>query len=164
MAVAAGTCAWVLEHKATAVSERVSAEAAFATGARLPPNATVEPAVDFARSLPSAVPMLQAVARVEEAARAEGLVIGKLAVSQRPASPDALGRAEVSIDMRGSYPAVKTMLRETLARHPSMSAAHLRIRSEPNAATVDASATLSIWTSPRAPPAGAPVHGPGHGR
>lgn len=153
----------MLRHKASGIHERAMNLASAQVPSPVRAAAPASP-FDFARSLPPAVSVLQIVARVEETARVKGVVVRKLAVLQRAGTHDALGRVDLSVDLRGPYTAVKTTLRETLARQPSMSAAHLRIYSEPNAVTVDASATLSLWTSPFASPVSQSVHGPGHGR
>lgn len=78
------------------------------------------------------------------------LGVSLLTVSNTVASPqaDRLGRNDIQLLLRGAYPQIKLLLKETLDRHPNTSVVRLNMRSVSSGAEVEASVTLVRWSAP----------------
>lgn len=117
---------------------------------------------DFTSSLsdtPSTTEVVQSLHR----ASAEALTtLVSLQLQARPATPQQLARAELSVTLRGPYLSVRQVLDDVLGRCEHVGVSRLRVRrapastvaavgSNPAAASeVEASAVLSIWARPQA--------------
>jgi hypothetical protein len=146
--------AWQRSQRVTYLEAEAEAEAtAAARGlaqaplgpASSPPAA---PELDFAKRFgPDAGLALWA----RDVQRTAGqLGVSLLTVSNTVVSPqsDRLGRNDIQLLLRGTYPQIKLLLKETLSRHPNTSVVRLNMRSVSGAAEVEASVMLVRWSAP----------------
>lgn len=103
---------------------------------------------DFAVRLaadPTLVPWARDVQRT-----AAQLGVSVVTVSNTVVAPqaDRLGRHDIQLLLRGPYPQIKLLLKESLDRHSSTSVVRLNMRSVSGVSDVEASVTLVRWGAP----------------
>ena len=117
---------------------------------------------EFLVELPRAVRSQLVVENFQHTAREAGVTVASLSLRETPAKPDRLGRLELTVMGQGTYPALKQVLAEWLARFPSATVRSQQWRrvesagtSSTGSTTVEANWVLSIWTRPSGIEAGA---------
>jgi hypothetical protein len=112
-------------------------------------------AQDFLADFPQAVQNQIVIDTFQRAAREVGVSVTSLSLRQTPVRPDQLGRLELTVTTQGSYPALKQLLSEWLARFQSATVRSQQWRrTEPTGPTnaspgiVEANWVLSVWTRP----------------
>lgn len=159
---AAFALACSLAWQRRAGSELKEAEARVAgvvlpTGQRtlMPQESTDE---DFTRRLGSeAGSAVQWSRDLQRSAAQLGVSLLTLSNTETPAQVDRLGRNDVQLLLRGPYPQIKLLLKESLDRYPSTSLARLNMRSTTNVAEIEAVVVLVRLRSPASPQAATTV-------
>lgn len=118
----------------TALRQQLSA--AVAEGADPAP----EP--DFAQSLPESSSIDAIVRELQRSSAEVGAAVVSVSSTPRAATPQTLGRTELSVSLRGAYPKLKTVLAQTLDRFPQLVVQRLTLRRM--AAPVDLEAHLDL--------------------
>lgn len=128
-----------------AVAAAASQAQAFVPPASAPLEATH---TDFATRFGPDPGLAQWAHDVQRSAAQLGVSL--LTVSNTVAGPqsDRLGRNDIQLLLRGAYPQIKLLLKETLDRHPNTSVARLNLRSVSGAAEVEAVVSLVRWSAP----------------
>ena len=131
-------------------------EQAIAAGA--PKPAGVTPAArDFTAALPDTPPVAEVVQRLSRACADAGVALAGVQAAHRPATIAQLGRTELTVLVRGSYPGARAALDAVLQRYPSLTLQRLRMRRTSSPTELETSATLSVWGRPVAGDAVVPV-------
>ncbi len=95
--------------------------------------------------------MLRAIQRAAQSAQVD--VISQTLTRQAPSSQQ-LGRHEIALNLRGSYPAIKTLLRELVLRWRGTTVNSIRLQRESapspqgNPGALDATVLLVFWVAP----------------
>lgn len=117
---------------------------------------------DFTPTLPETPRTTEVVQTLHRASADARTTLVSLQLQARPATPQQLARAELSVTLRGPYLSVRQVLDDVLGRCEHVGVSRLRVRrapastvaavgSNPAAASeVEASAVLSIWARPQA--------------
>jgi len=120
-----------------------------ASAADAPSPAGITPAArDFTASLPSIPPVADVVQRLSRACADAGVALAGVQATHRPAGIAQLGRTELTVLVRGSYPGARTALDAVLQRYPSLTLQRLRMRRTASPTELETSATLSVWGRP----------------
>lgn len=77
-----------------------------------------------------------------------GVQVVSMTDTPREATSSTLGRHDLQLTLRGSYPQIKLVLKELLDRYPSTTVGRLTLRSMTNPLDVEASVQLTRWTRP----------------
>jgi Tfp pilus assembly protein PilO len=125
----------------------LQASADQAKPAAQPPSADD---TDFALRLPADANAQSLVKIIRRAADASGVTIIGLTNTDRQPTQRALGRIEVSVNLRGSYPAVRQVLAETLQSQPAPVLQRLSMRRDSPASGVQATLDLALYKRPLA--------------
>lgn len=104
---------------------------------------------DFAQRLPVILSVDPIVGELQRASAAEGAVF--LTVLSTPHAPtgETLGRSELSVGLRGSYPQVKAILAQMLDRYPELIVQRLMLKRLSTPGELDARIDLLLLTGPR---------------
>ena len=126
---------------------------------------------DFTPTLPETPHTTEVVQTLHRASADARTTLVSLQLPARPATPQQLARAELSVALRGPYLSVRQALDDVLGRYAHVGVSRLRVRRAPAAAAtvahpaaaseVEAAAVLSIWARPQA---AAPIAQPAPGR
>lgn len=127
--------------------DQVREQAIAAAGASTP--AGVTPAArDFTMALPDTPPVAEVVQRLSRACADAGVALAGVQAAHRPATIAQLGRTELTVLVRGSYPGARAALDAVLQRYPSLTLQRLRMRRTSSPTELETSATLSVWGRP----------------
>ena len=132
----------------------------FAVGALEQPAAAASPMgpvhletpVDFSQQLPMKGQLPQFALTLQREAAAAGVLIKDIQARDTPSTLDALGRAELTLRLRGSYLAERQVIREVLSRHPHVTMRNLRMQRAEAGPEVEATLVLSVWSRAEATP------------
>jgi len=86
----------------------------------------------------------------QHAAARSGVRLLAVADTPRAAQVGELGRHDVLVTLRGAYPQIKLLMKETLDRHPSTTVARLSLRSLADTSDVEATVAWVRWSRPEA--------------
>jgi len=118
----------------TALHQQSSAAVAAGAG--------TAPEPDFAQSLPEASSIDAIVRELQRSSAEVGAAFVSVSGTPRAATPQTLGRTELSVSLRGAYPKLKTVLAQTLDRFPQLVVQRLTLRRM--AAPVDLEAHVDL--------------------
>jgi Type II secretion system (T2SS), protein M subtype b len=85
---------------------------------------------------------------VQGAAERAAVAVESVQVQELAATPERLGRLELSINARGSYANLKRWLAEMTERLPASTVLRLQMQRPDGAADVEARFTLVVWSQP----------------
>jgi hypothetical protein len=128
-------------------------------GALLQPAARTAPGGDFTAALPELPPAADVVQMLGKACADAGLVLASVQATRRAATPTQLGRTELTVVMRGSYPAARRVLDDVVQRYQALTVLRLRMRRATSPQDLETAVTLSVWSRPAAPAGAAPAGG-----
>lgn len=83
-------------------------------------NGTEAPQPNFVQRLASSTPIEPIVRELQRASSDAGVTFSSVASTVRLATMQTLGRDELAVTLRGAYPALKTVLAQTLDRYPDL--------------------------------------------
>jgi len=147
-AALAGAAAWQQRQHSALQQAQQEAQAAQLGAPRVDPLVSSPAQIDFALSLQPDAGLSVWVGDFQRAAARLNLVLVAMTDTPRAAQADQLGRHDVQVTLRGNYPQIKLLLKETLDRHPSTTVARLNMRSLTSAADAEATLTLIRWNRP----------------
>lgn len=114
-----------------------------------------QPHADLTSLLPSApIPEPDLLRAIQRAAQGAQVDVLSQSLSRQAPSPQQLGRQEVSLNLRGSYPAIKTLLRELVHRWPGATISSIKLQRDSTASqqnapgALDATVHLVVWSAP----------------
>ena len=132
----------------TALSAQVRNEQMLLSATSPPSADSTEPVVtDFVRRLPEAAQVQPVVAELQRSSSGASATLGGVQLQQRAATPEQLGRAELTVSLRGSYPNLKRVLAETLDRFPNLTLRRIHLRRTAAPTELEASVVLGLWGS-----------------
>jgi hypothetical protein len=129
-----------------------SLEAKLAVVASLPmpmigrPNSG--PLMDFTSRLPDYADVAPLVAELQLVGAASGVVLQEVQSHSSPATEQQLAQTELNVQLRGTYPAIKAVLREVQARYPHTTVRRLALRRNATAQDIQADVALVLWARP----------------
>lgn len=98
----------------------------------------------------------QAIATVDHTARALGVSLASVSTTRTEATPQSLGRLDLTITLRGSYANLKQVIAETLDRFPAAVLQQLAFRRAAPGTDLEAQVRLTLLSTP-APQSSAPA-------
>lgn len=116
-------------------------------------SATPDTPSDFVATLGAPRSTAQLVQELQRASSAAGIALASVQGQTRDTPPEQLGRLELSITLRGPYPAAKQVLKQAMERFPSLTVQRLRMRKGPSPSDTETSLLLTIWSAPPGTPA-----------
>ncbi len=111
---------------------------------------------DFAQRLPDAPALEPVYAELQRSSQAAGVAVSSVTSSFRDATLQTLGRAELSVTLRGKYADIKTVLAEVRSRYPGLLLQRLSLRRLTSPTDVEARLDLLLLTRPLQGPTVAP--------
>ena len=126
-------------------ANKISAAVVIHESPRAPP--------DFVQALPDRPTIDTLVSMFESSSAAQGAVLVSVGATTRVASVASLGRVEVSVALRGSYPQVKAIITTAIQSTPALVIHRLSMRRLASPAEVDAQLELWLLARPLASPA-----------
>lgn len=108
----------------------------------------VKASLDFARRLPSTVDARTLLQELGRSVATTTASLTSVQLQERAATFEQLARSEVTVSLRGSYPQLKQVLADVLARFPNVTLAQWRLRRTGQQNEVDATMTLVLWGAP----------------
>lgn len=130
-------------------SPRYLAESSAQVGEGVP---SAKSETDFTRALPSADPHKPALLEIDRAAKAAGVAFLSSTIATPNAAAGQLLRTEITARLRGTYPALKQVIKEVLERFPQATVSRLRlsggIGAAEGGAQLEAVWLLSLWSAP----------------
>ena len=103
------------------------------------------PFADFVQRLPPAPDVRPLLAELERSSSAAGGTLGGIQFQEHAAAIDQLARTEVTVLLRGTYPAHKQVILDTMARFHGATLAQWKSRRTSQSGEVDATVVLSVW-------------------
>jgi hypothetical protein len=97
------------------------------------------------------------VRELQSAGEGLGVTVVAVTSSARAAMPQSLGRVDMTLTLRGRYPALKQSLADLLSRHPAAVLQHLTLRRLSTSGDVEAQWALSVLAAPQPEPVAAAV-------
>jgi hypothetical protein len=128
-------------------------------GVLLQPAAFTVPGSDFTATLPEVPPAADVVQMLGKACADAGLVLASVQATRRAATPTQLGRTELTVVMRGPYPAARRVLDDVVQRYQALTVLRLRMRRATSPQDLETAVTLSVWSRPAAHAGVAPAGG-----
>ena len=110
---------------------------------------------DFAQGLPEASSIDAIVRELQRASADVGVAFVSVSSTPRAATPQTLGRTELSVSLRGAYPKLKTVLAQTLDRFPNLLVQRLTLRRMATPVDLEARVDLVLLARPVAAASGA---------
>lgn len=110
--------------------------------------AVQNPPTDFAQQLPPALSAETVVRQFQQSSAQLGVILISVSAAPRDASVQTLGRAELSVTLRGSYPHLKTVLSESLDRFPGLVLQRMTLRRQASPTELEARVELVLVTRP----------------
>jgi Type II secretion system (T2SS), protein M subtype b len=124
-------------------------------GGLLQTAALAAPSGDFTAALPEVPPAADVVQMLGKACADAGLVLASVQATRRAATPAQLGRTELTVVMRGPYPAARRVLDDVVQRYQALTVLRLRMRRATSPQDLETAVTLSVWSRPAADPGAA---------
>jgi hypothetical protein len=92
----------------------------------------------------------EVLTELQRAATASHLTLAEVAFHDRKSgTPGGLGHTTVTINVKGSYVGVKSMLKDVLDRLPATSVDHFSLRRSGSAdGSIESTWSLSLWSAP----------------
>jgi len=152
-ALAGLICAIALQRATSAravLDEARNQAVQVASQGRQPDAGVADPPRDFIHLLPAEPARAAELAtHLQAGCRGAGVTLASLTVAQHAATPSALGRVELEVELAGSYRDVKQVLAHwmTLGEWATVRSLQLRAEGGP-AGTVQAHAVLAAWSQP----------------
>jgi len=150
-----GWACWLALGQLRQAEDRLAAQRVKPLPTAARPAAAAQ-AQDFvaAGALPAQLDPDQALLRIQQACQDAGVSLLGLRWTPDPAGDATqLQRAELALQLRGTYPALRRALGEALARVPGLTLRQLSLRRAAAGAEVEAELLLSLWARPLALPA-----------
>jgi len=119
-------------------------------GAATTEGAGPTPEPDFAQTLPEATPIDAIVRELQRSSADAGAAFVSVSSTPRAATPQTLGRTELSVSLRGAYPKLKTVLAQTLDRFPHLVVQRLTLRRMATPVDLEAHVDLVLLARPMA--------------
>jgi hypothetical protein len=141
-------CGALASLRARALERLHTAESQASQLAVPTPVPAAPKAEDFTRTLPAPPTALRVVGELQRASSTAGVMLLSLSAQEHTATVAQLGRMEFDVTLRGPYPALKLVLRETLARWGGSTVKVLRLRQEPAAPQAEMQVVLAVWSAP----------------
>jgi len=110
---------------------------------------------DFAQGLPEASSIDAIVRELQRSSAEAGAAFVSVSSTPRVATPQTLGRSELSVSLRGAYPKLKTVLAQTLDRFPHLVVQRLTLRRMAAPVDLEAHVDLVLLARPAAAASGA---------
>lgn len=104
--------------------------------------------VDYTERLPEAPVVPGFLQELQRACTSSGVLLSSIVSTDRPATAEQLGHAELTIAMRGSYLSLKLVLREVMSRYESTVLSRLSLKRAAGSQEVEASATVLLLARP----------------
>lgn len=148
LGVSVGLVAAGRAHEALAATEfSLSAWQARQTAK---PAAQAQPADtrDFIQTLPGRFANDHLMSVIERARLDHGVVLGRIQIDPRPPEPGQLTSTDLSLTLKGTYPAIKAVLSELTARCPEVTLARLGLQRNAGTPEVEAVVSLRVWAKP----------------
>lgn len=142
--------AWGLQTqraRIAAIREQRLALAAVQSAAPAPVAASA-PALDFTYQLPVRPDIAPVVGELQRSANGQGVAVLELQSHASPATEQQLARAELTAQMRGTYPGIKQVLWELQSRYPHATVQRLSLRRNTSPQDIQAEVTLVLWGQP----------------
>lgn len=139
--------AWLQAHRAlwsAQAAQTAQAAASDQALAAAPPAPPPQPA-DFTQRLPLQPDGPAWLAELRRSSEAQGVRLGSIQLVPHAARTDELARLDVTLGLQGSYPALKQVLADVLARHPNTTLQRWTLQQPTPAAAVEATAVLRVW-------------------
>jgi Type II secretion system (T2SS), protein M subtype b len=133
-------------ESAKRLTERLKGDLAAAANSAGAAVAT-PPAPDFALGLPATAPVEATIRRIQRASSAHGVAFVSANVNSREPTPSTLGRTELALTLRGSYPQLKAVLAEG-ANGPGIVMQRLSLRRQASPTELEALAGFVLLTRP----------------
>lgn len=147
---------WALWHARTGLrSEPASARSVIQASAPLVIEKPPPAKQDFAQTLPDQPATDAMVSMLQRSSAAQGVVFVSVAANTKAASASNLGRVEMSVALRGSYPQIKAVIAAVVQNTPALVIHRLTLRRLASPAEVDAQ--LEFWLL--SPPMDSPASG-----
>lgn len=86
------------------------------------------------------------VSELQRTTSAAGVPLRDLQIRPQPASADRLGRSEISLSFRGSYPQVKRVVSDVLSRFSQVTLQRLAASTGESATEPEFNLTLNVWS------------------
>jgi hypothetical protein len=158
----------------TRIAERQAGLSSSSSGA------STADSTDFVHTLPEAPTAVQVMQTLQQAADKEGGSVTSLQAEDHPATETTLGRLDLVLSIKATYPAILIVLREALDRYPGATvrqftitrttpqsaAAPISLALQPGATATpphteaEAHVVLSLWRRPLGVPRTLPAPGP----
>ena len=147
-AAAITAAAWVRQH-AQEASAALAVRIAHEREA-LPPSAAASAATapDFTATLGAPLAAAQLVQELQRACVQANATLAGVQATERRATRDELGRLDLVVSLRGSYPNTKQVLKQVVERFPGVTVQRLRMRRNASSSDTETSVTLSAWSPP----------------
>lgn len=113
------------------------------------------PAADFTHRLHATVALDPVLRELQRSSQAAGVAFASVSSSIRAAAPDVLGRAELTVTMRGKYPDIKTVLSDIQSRFPHLVLPRLALRRVSSPNDIEARVDLLLLARPLHAPSAA---------
>lgn len=104
-----------------------------------------DPPSDFTHRLPRTPEVRPLLAELERSTAEAGVTFGSFQFQERAATPEQLARTDVTVSLRGSYPNLKRVVLDVLARFPNITVTQWRLRRAPQAGDVESTLVLAVW-------------------
>lgn len=148
---AAAWGAWAgLNWRTQAVDLHLQTSSLLAAAASSP---ATPPPTDFTANMGLPTPSGQFLHMLDGAATRAGASVAAVTVSERPASPNELGRTELAVQLTGSYAATRQVLQELHDRLPALQVRQLKLQAaSAQGPALQASVLWSLWSAPQVAP------------
>jgi len=113
------------------------------------------PERDFAQGLPEASAIDAIIRELQRSSAEVGTAFASVSSTPHAATPQTLGRTELSVSLRGAYPKLKTVLAQTLDRFPNLVVQRLTLRRMTAPVDLEAHVDLVLLVRPVAAASGA---------
>jgi len=152
LAIGGGHAWWRAVMQAKAAQAQAIAEAALQAARASEPAVTAQNLGDFTARLPSTLNTEPTLAKLQRSCTQADVKLLGVQVQHRAGTAEQLARAELSVSLRGRYPAIKQVLGETLSQQANLTLHRLSIRALADGAAppgeVEASMQLTLWGAP----------------
>jgi hypothetical protein len=134
-------------------AERVSLSSKFNATQAASPSATPPTAArDFTAALPAQVDPLRVLAELEHSATSAAVSLADITIRADPVTADTLGRAELSLHLRGPYLAIRRVIADMTDRFPYVTVCQLQLRHDAASGVAESTLVLSAWSAPSPTP------------
>lgn len=103
---------------------------------------------DFVQSLPARFDNDHLMAVIERARLDSGVVLASVQLGPRSQEAQQLSSADLSLSLKGAYPAIKSFLSDLSSRCPEITLSRLSLQRSSGAPEIDAVVSLRAWARP----------------